>query len=228
MVAPPTHAGQRNGALVDLLNPNWRDIDLGSIAVSLSLQPRFLGHTSRPISVLEHSFAVAALAPERYRLAAILHDAREALIGDITRPVQRALAALDRDSTGFVSGLQRLGSGIDQAIALAVIALSPGYSGDESGGTMHHIAAASLSAEMASEPVRLADEAALEIEMRCFSAWSHAEAAPNWREFYNRLPPDIAALRQSWLDCVEELVCERFGGGRQVPRRALTAWLWGA
>lgn len=63
------------------------------IALSLSRMPRFGGHSRLPWTVIEHSLFVermarAATGPEReaLRLHALLHDAHEALTGDIPSP----------------------------------------------------------------------------------------------------------------------------------------------
>lgn len=73
--------------------------ELGSLlAASLSKINRFGGHTRRPYSVAEHSVLVAqnidvdALSEQSYRrikemkLLALLHDAHEAIVGDVVQP----------------------------------------------------------------------------------------------------------------------------------------------
>lgn len=90
------------GKKFDLLNPEnsvvtWRDI-----CVPLARINRFLGATSDsysngyPWSVAEHSLLVWQLiggrtAPRDWQLAALLHDAHEAYVGDLPRPVKLAL-----------------------------------------------------------------------------------------------------------------------------------------
>ncbi len=225
----PTETGLYGGALVDLVHPQWRDIDLGAVALSLARQPRFLGHTDRPVSVLEHSLAVAAMVPERYRLGALLHDGRESLMGDFTRPVQVALEAFSPHSGAVAMAIERLGSGLDRAIALQVLTLSPTYAGENAGGTHHHAAAIMVAGEMVSEPVRTADSAACELEIRAFTSWRGDVRRPiNVREFYNLLPPAPDTLCRVWLDCLEDIVLQRFGGRRSDAGRARSAWLWGA
>ena len=81
-----------SGKLVDLLAPDWRAITLGDVAYALAALPRWGGHRYRQISVLEHSLDVWARAPAELKFEALLHDAHEAYLGDITRPVRRALA----------------------------------------------------------------------------------------------------------------------------------------
>jgi hypothetical protein len=70
------------------LEPDIELIDLMDIAHALSLQCRFAGHCRHFYSVGQHSLIVASLAPPEYILEALLHDAAEAYLGDISRPVK--------------------------------------------------------------------------------------------------------------------------------------------
>lgn len=70
------------------------DVEVRDIAKALSLSNRFNGHTYRPYSVAEHSLVASFMAPEEYRLEALLHDAGEAYIGDVITPVKEAFPVL--------------------------------------------------------------------------------------------------------------------------------------
>lgn len=92
-VAPwvQTHSGKR----FDLLNPKVDQIDAGDIAIQLSRINRYSGATVMPVSVAEHSLLVADEVRSKggdvfAQYIALLHDAHEAYIGDMTTPVMVA------------------------------------------------------------------------------------------------------------------------------------------
>lgn len=67
------------------------DVDIKAIAHSLSLTCRYGGHCRIFYSVAEHSVRVAEIVEPKYQLAALLHDAGEAYLGDVIRPVKYSL-----------------------------------------------------------------------------------------------------------------------------------------
>lgn len=66
------------------------EIDIEAIAHSLAMQCRFNGHTSKFYSVAEHCAHAHDLVPEVYRLEALLHDASEAYLCDLPRPLKKS------------------------------------------------------------------------------------------------------------------------------------------
>lgn len=80
-----------SGTLFDLADPEGSQLSLYDIAFGLGRVCRFAGHTSRFYSVAEHSVHVARLVPVALARAALLHDASEAIIGDVTRPLKAML-----------------------------------------------------------------------------------------------------------------------------------------
>ena len=73
-------------------------MSIEDIAHSLSFQCRFNGHTNRFYSVAEHSLVLRDLVQEESgiqnlnrRIAAMLHDAAECYLGDITKPAKERL-----------------------------------------------------------------------------------------------------------------------------------------
>jgi len=76
------------GKYINPLNPDPEMICIEDIAHALSMQCRFGGHTSRFYSVAEHSIEVANALPNKLKLAGLLHDAAEAYLLDIPKPVK--------------------------------------------------------------------------------------------------------------------------------------------
>ena len=83
----------RSGRRVALLNPSPAQIVIGDIAHGLAHQCRFNGQTNQFYSVAQHSLMVAELVPPAYRRAALLHDAAEAYLGDMVKPLKVLLPA---------------------------------------------------------------------------------------------------------------------------------------
>jgi hypothetical protein len=74
------------------LDPRPEEVLIGDIAHALAMQCRFAGHCRRFYSVAEHSVLLSrAVAPE-HKLWALLHDASEAYLVDVPRPVKPYLA----------------------------------------------------------------------------------------------------------------------------------------
>jgi len=80
-----------SGALFDILDPEGSDFTLQDIAHGLGRVCRFAGQSNRFYSVAEHCVHVARLVPLAHARAALLHDASEAFIGDVTRPLKALL-----------------------------------------------------------------------------------------------------------------------------------------
>lgn len=74
------------------LDPRPEDIEIADIAAALSKLCRYGGHCLRFYSVAEHCVHVAAAARPSLALTALLHDASEAYLSDIVRPVKPYLS----------------------------------------------------------------------------------------------------------------------------------------
>lgn len=79
------------GTSINISDIQPEDIHLIDIAHSLSMQCRFGGHCSTFYSVAQHSMWVAEHCPEELKLDGLLHDASEAYLVDIPKPVKRQL-----------------------------------------------------------------------------------------------------------------------------------------
>ncbi len=89
-----------SGRRLDLLDPTPVDIEIEDIAHGLAFVARWNGQTvgDYAYSVAEHSLLtetifnrIAPRAPAKWRLAALLHDAPEYVIGDMISPVKAAV-----------------------------------------------------------------------------------------------------------------------------------------
>ena len=102
-----------SGRRLDLLDPSPMDIEIDDIAHGLARVARWNGQTlgDHPFSVAQHSVVVEEIAAHmrpgleaRWRLAALLHDAAEYVIGDMISPFKSALGL---DYRAFEERLER-------------------------------------------------------------------------------------------------------------------------
>lgn len=70
------------------LDPRVEEVHLEDIAHHLSMICRYGGAVSRYYSVAEHSVLVSLYVPPEYAKEALLHDAAEAYVGDLVRPLK--------------------------------------------------------------------------------------------------------------------------------------------
>ena len=116
-MAKSPRAWQRmlSGRRLDLLDPTPVDIEIEDIAHGLAFVARWNGQTRGDFaySVAEHSLLVETLferlnpaIPTKWKLAALLHDAPEYVIGDMISPVKAAVgpgySALDDRLTAAI------------------------------------------------------------------------------------------------------------------------------
>jgi 5'-deoxynucleotidase YfbR-like HD superfamily hydrolase len=104
--APRAWQRMLSGRRLDLLEPSPLDIEIEDIAHGLARVARWNGQTSgrHAFSVAQHSLLVedisTRLKPDldrRWRLAALIHDAAEYVIGDMISPFKAAIGLDCRD-----------------------------------------------------------------------------------------------------------------------------------
>lgn len=83
-----------SGQAFDILRPRPEMVNLRDIAHALSMQCRYNGHVPTFYSVAEHSVRVAQwMEGQGYGklecLAGLMHDAAEAYVGDMVRPMKK-------------------------------------------------------------------------------------------------------------------------------------------
>lgn len=110
-----THSGKKFWPL----DPRPAEIDTTDVAHALTMKPRFNGHTSQAMPISVHSMLVAAIAnrlretdinlrhlvPEIVIAYGLLHDANEAYLPDVPRPVKR-----------FIQGWGRIERAVQHAV----------------------------------------------------------------------------------------------------------------
>lgn len=105
-VAPRAWQRMISGRRLDLLDPSPFDVEIEDIAHGLARVARWNGqtHGDHAFSVAEHSVVVLDILDhlypdleQKWRLAALLHDASEYVIGDMISPFKAALGVNYRE-----------------------------------------------------------------------------------------------------------------------------------
>ncbi|AEH38047.1 hypothetical protein [Halopiger xanaduensis] len=88
-----------SGCGFDVFDPDPDDVRLLDIAAGLAHACRFGGHCRRFYSVAHHSIHVSRELPAdspRLQLLGLLHDAGEAYVGDVPRPLKARFESFER------------------------------------------------------------------------------------------------------------------------------------
>lgn len=77
-----------SGVMFYPIDPRPEEVLIEDIAHSLSNQCRYAGHTNTFYSVAEHCYRMSYIVPKEDALWALLHDASEAYLVDLPRPIK--------------------------------------------------------------------------------------------------------------------------------------------
>ena len=108
-----------SGRYVDLTQPEPADVDIIDIAWALGHTNRFTGHAGS-YTVADHSVLVSHLVPIEHAPRALLHDAAETYLGDLSWPLKQVLRA-----SGQFSAFEHLEADWDLAISAALLGGAP-------------------------------------------------------------------------------------------------------
>lgn len=117
-MTPTTYISTFKGNRFWPQEPRIDVIDIEDIAHGLAYQCRFNGQTSAFYSVAQHSLMVASILPLPLKRAALLHDAAEAYLGDMVKPLKGLLPEFARIEEG-VTHLIAQAFGVDFGHAAA-------------------------------------------------------------------------------------------------------------
>jgi len=81
----------QSGEYFDFLNPDASVVCIEDVAHGLSQVCRFAGQTPEFYSVAQHCVHCSEIVPFQHAYAALMHDASEAFLGDVTRPLKALL-----------------------------------------------------------------------------------------------------------------------------------------
>lgn len=101
------------------IDPRADEVFIDDIAHALSMLCRFGGHCLRFYSVAEHSVLLSRAAAPEHKLWALLHDASEAYLVDVPRPLKPFLAGYREAEDKIMRAVcERFGLGADMPPAV--------------------------------------------------------------------------------------------------------------
>lgn len=120
---PEPQASTLSGEL-SLLDPDPAKINILDIVTALGHQVRYAGHTTKPVTILQHSVHVWLLARSNgasidVQRQALWHDAAEAYLLDIPRPLKKLLGE------AYSSLERKFNRVVGEALGVDLIDISP-------------------------------------------------------------------------------------------------------
>lgn len=187
------------GKIVYPLDPRPDEIDLYDIAHALAFIARYTGHTETFYSVAEHCIRVSELCEDRvarphtrehrkYAFEGLMHDASEAYLGDIAKPVKH-------DS--YVGKL--FGKAEDRLMALIADAFSFEYPKSEVVAWADHVMLRTEQRWLLPYPNNLYDLEAEELGRRIYTTLTPEEAEIEFIDRFKELTLEGAGLGLSSL-----------------------------
>lgn len=209
---PMIWSQSRHGRVIDMVEPRAADVDFHEMALTLAHINRFNACTEKPISVAQHLLIAALAAPVELRPWVLLHDAHEAVIGDIITPVVAALDDLYRRR--FLREMKSI-EWTKPSVILGELKIRHDVA-------IHAAAGLPMPTDEQRLGIHEADRRALVTERRDFLArpplsWGHAieNTPPLTQRFRLRPPLEVAdALMAAWCETLPALRIE--GGTRDV------------
>lgn len=184
----------RSGARLDILAPQIDRIHVSDLAEGLAKINRWVGATVAPYSVAQHSLLVAAQMYQEdgphAALYGLLHDAHEALIGDISTPAEQALEMI---LTGAADAIAAMKERIDRIIHVRLDLDWPMPVPIRNGFNISHARVAATEArDLMSGCDDLIRATPLKKKIVPFTNWTRADA--EWRTMLGRYAA-LAGLR---------------------------------
>ncbi len=96
-------------------DPRPEDVTLEDVAHALAMECRFGNHTPTFYSVAQHSVLVSRLVAPSIAMYGLLHDAHEAYMGDMTRPVKNSMG---QGLTNYTLACGRVQKAIEMALGV--------------------------------------------------------------------------------------------------------------
>ena len=185
-----------SGRRLDLLDPSALDIEIEDIAHGLARVARWNGQTSGAniFSVAQHTLLVDALARRanaldaRARLAILLHDAPEYVIGDMITPFKAVIGDAYKSVESRLLAAIHLRFGLPRALPAELTRLIK--SADRAAAHLESTRLAGFAASEATKFFGKAPEVPAALEKDYLAPWSAREAQARYLKQFNALTKD--------------------------------------